>query len=73
MNTASIRGRRLSSVPVTALTVTALAATLALSACGDGSAKDKGARGANQGPVTVGYVVVQPSDAAMVTELAGRT
>ncbi|AXJ96820.1 efflux transporter periplasmic adaptor subunit [Sphingomonas sp. FARSPH] len=63
----------MSSVPVTALTVTALAATLALSACGDGSAKDKGARGANQGPVTVGYVVVQPSDAAMVTELAGRT
>lgn len=46
-------------------------------ACG-GGAQEKGAGkggpgGANRGPTTVGYVVVQPVDAAIVTELAART
>lgn len=48
----------------------------ALSACGGGTggsqAKGKGA-GANQGPPTVGFVTVQPSDVAVTTELTGRT
>jgi membrane fusion protein (multidrug efflux system) len=55
----------------------ALSVPLALVACG-GGAQEKGAGkggagGANRGPTTVGYVVVQPVDAAIVTELAART
>ncbi|MCP3735225.1 efflux RND transporter periplasmic adaptor subunit [Sphingomonas sp. RP10(2022)] len=50
---------------------------MTLAACGSG-AQDKGsakggAGGAGRGPTTVGYVVVQPTSAAMVTELAART
>ncbi|MEH3158719.1 MAG: efflux RND transporter periplasmic adaptor subunit [Sphingomonas taxi] len=48
-----------------------------LAAC-SGGAQDKGAAkggagGQNRGPTTVGYVVVQPTSAALVTELAART
>ncbi|EZP57338.1 Efflux transporter, RND family, MFP subunit [Sphingomonas sp. RIT328] len=50
---------------------------LSLAACGgggDSNAKGKGgAGGPGKGPTTVGYVVVQPTQAAMVTELAART
>ncbi|WP_373276461.1 efflux RND transporter periplasmic adaptor subunit [Sphingomonas kyungheensis] len=57
---------------------TAVAAViLSLAACGgggDSNAKGKGsAGGPGKGPTTVGYVVVQPTQAAMVTELAART
>lgn len=62
--------RRLAGAATAALVLT-------LSACGGGGesqSKGKGgAGGANKGPTTVGYVVVQPTDAAMVTELAART
>lgn len=69
MTTASIRRRRHWAGAATA----ALALTLA--ACGGGTQdKEKGGKGgANRGPTTVGYVVMQPTSAAMVTELAGRT
>ncbi|WP_422921899.1 efflux RND transporter periplasmic adaptor subunit [Sphingomonas liriopis] len=71
LTTASIRGRRLFAGAATASLV------LTLAACGSG-AQDKGsakggAGGAGRGPTTVGYVVVQPTSAAMVTELAART
>ena len=47
-----------------------------LAGCGSSDSQDKGKGGAgaaNRGPTTVGYVVVQPTSAAMVTELAART
>ena len=49
--------------------------TLTLAGCGGGSQSQGkgGPGGANQGPPTVGFVVVQPTDAALVTELSGRT
>ena len=54
-----------------------LAATAALSACSSGGDKAKGKGGAGQQPgqgtPEVGYVVVQPTSAAVFTELAGRT
>ena len=57
--------------------VTTAAVALMLAACGSSESADKGAkgggRGAGRGPATVGYVVVQPTSAAMVTELAART
>ena len=47
---------------------------MSLAACGGGDQKEKGGRGgANRGPTTVGYVVAQPTSAAMITELPGRT
>ncbi len=69
---ASIRGRRLCAGAAPA------ALALLLVACGGGNdSQSKGGKngpgGANRGPATVGYVVVQPTSAAMVTELAGRT
>jgi len=70
LTTASIRGRRFFAGAAAA----ALALTLV--ACGGGSEgqqKGAGKGGANKGPATVGYVVVQPTSAAMVTELAART
>lgn len=48
-----------------------MSAALALAAC-SGSA-DKKAAGQGQGTPTVGFVVVQPTSAEMVTELSGRT
>ena len=51
-----------------------IAGALALAGCGSGGSKQQGAgKGGPQGPPTVGFVVVQPSDAAIVTELSGRT
>ena len=51
-----------------------LASAMALAACGGGESQQKGeGKGGPQGPTTVGYVVVQPSSAAVVTELSGRT
>ena len=53
-------------------TVAAVAATLMLAGCG-GSANDDGAaRGGRNGPVTVGYVVVQQGSAPLEQELPGR-
>lgn len=57
--------------------VISCAALLLLSACGDGetgnSAQAKGPGGGAQRTPTVGFVVVQPTTAAISTELAGRT
>jgi membrane fusion protein (multidrug efflux system) len=51
----------------------ALGAALLVSACGGGEPAEKaGPRGAGRTP-TVGFVVVQPTSAAITTELAGRT
>lgn len=51
-----------------------LALLLALAACGAGKPADQGGRGgANRGPAEVGFVVVQPTEIPLVTELAGRT
>ena len=76
LTTASNRGRRRFAGASPAILVTALA--LSLAGCGGGGAQEKGAGkggagGAGRGPTTVGYVVVQPTSAAMVTELAART
>jgi membrane fusion protein, multidrug efflux system len=49
-----------------------LGAALALASCGGGEAQQKGGRGPS-GPAQVGFVVVQPTTAALSTELAGRT
>jgi len=55
----------------------AIGLALALGACGGGDSAEKGAgKGGQQpgkGTPQVGFVVVQPTDAALVTELAGRT
>jgi membrane fusion protein (multidrug efflux system) len=57
----------------------AAAGILALAACGGGQSQDKGAgkggdgKGGGQGPITVGFVTVQPSSVAMTTTLSGRT
>ncbi len=57
----------------------AAASMLALAACGGGQSQDKGAgkggdgKGGGQGPITVGYVTVQPTSVAMTTTLSGRT
>ena len=53
----------------------AMAGAMALSACsgGDGAEQKGQGKGGPQGPTTVGYVVVQPSSAAVVTDLSGRT
>ncbi len=70
LTTALIRNRRLFAG------VTTAAIALTLASCGSSDSQDKskgGAGGANRGPATVGYVVVQPTSAAMVTELAART
>jgi membrane fusion protein, multidrug efflux system len=55
-------------------------AALILGVCGlaacsasDSGKQQGGGRGAGQGTPTVGYVVVQPTSAEMVTELSGRT
>ena len=58
-----------------ALGSVAAASVFLLAACGSNDSQQKGAGkgGANQGPPTVGYVVVQPTSAAMVAELSGRT
>ena len=50
----------------------ALAAGLALAACGGSSEQGKHGHG-DQGPAEVGYVVVQQTAAPIMTELAGRT
>ncbi len=73
LTTASNRRLRASAGVATSAAVLALAFTL--SACGGSQSeqKGKGGPGGAAGPATVGYVVVQPSSAAMVTELAGRT
>ena len=52
------------------------AALLVLAACsgGDGAAQKKGGGpGGMGGPTAVGYIVAQPSDVPLSTELAGRT
>ncbi|WP_443027632.1 efflux RND transporter periplasmic adaptor subunit [Sphingomonas sp. RIT328] len=71
MTTFAFRGRRLGAGTAVAAVI------LSLAACGgggDSNAKGKGgAGGPGKGPTTVGYVVVQPTQAAMVTELAART
>ena len=69
LTTALIRRRRHFAGAAT------VAFALTLTACGGGTHdKEKaGGRGANRGPTTVGYVVMQPTSAAMVTELPGRT
>ena len=67
---AAIRNRRLRAG------VTTVAIAMLLAGCGSSDSQDKGKGGAgaaNRGPTTVGYVVVQPTSAAMVTELAART
>ena len=53
-----------------------VAIALMLAGCGSSDSRQKGgAKGGpgGKGPTTVGYVVVQPTSAAMVTELAART
>jgi len=53
-----------------------VAAALALAACssGDSGAQGgQGGRGGQRGPVTVGYVVVQPTSVPLQTTLGGRT
>ena len=50
-----------------------LAAGLALAGCSGGDSQAKGKGKGDQGPPTVGYVVVNATDAANVSELAGRT
>ena len=71
LTTLSFRGRRLGAGAATAVVL------LTLAACGGGSESQQkgkgGPGGPGKGPTTVGYVVVQPTDAAMVTELAART
>ena len=48
--------------------------TLLLAGCGSsGSAPAGGRNGANSGPKSVGFIVVQQSDVPVVTELPGRT
>ena len=52
-----------------------LAVALALTACGSGESKEGGAagdRGGPNGPITVGYVVVQQGSAPIVQDLPGR-
>ncbi|WP_233150555.1 efflux RND transporter periplasmic adaptor subunit [Sphingomonas mollis] len=55
----------------------AIGLALALAACGGGESAQKGqGKGGSQpgqGTPQVGFVVVQPTEAALVTELAGRT
>jgi membrane fusion protein, multidrug efflux system len=56
----------------------AASALLALAACGGGGgdatkAKEKGGAPGQPGPVTVGYVVVQPTSVPTTSELPGRT
>lgn len=53
----------------------ALTALLLLAACGSGSQDNSknGPGGGQRGPAEVGFVVVQPTDVPMTTELAGRT
>ena len=58
--------------------VAVIALAIALAACGSGGESQQKGKGKNggqpgQGTPQVGYVVVQPTDAALVTELAGRT
>jgi len=48
-------------------------ALLGLAGCGAGTQKQGAGAGANQGPRTVGFVVVKPQDVALVTELPART
>ena len=53
-----------------------VAAALALSACSSGDPQAQGGpggRGGQRGPVTVGYVVVQPTSVPLQTTLGGRT
>lgn len=67
MNTASIRGRRLPAG------VAILSLALMLAACGGGGEQKAAGKGPGQGTPTVGFVTLQPTDAAMVVELAART
>lgn len=55
--------------PVTAV---ALASTLLLAACGQGSGQGAGAPGGGMPPVEVGVVTVAPGDVGLITELPGR-
>ena len=53
-----------------------VAAALALSACSSSDPQaqgGRGGRGGQRGPVTVGYVVVQPTSVPLQTTLGGRT
>lgn len=59
-----------SRLPVTLLPTLLVVATL--TGCGTSSGKDKAGKGAS-GPAEVGYVVVQQTSVAVVTELSGRT
>ncbi|MDH7971804.1 efflux RND transporter periplasmic adaptor subunit [Sphingomonas sp. AR_OL41] len=59
-----------SRLPGTLLPALLIAATLA--GCGAGSGKGKGGKG-ESGPTEVGYIVVQQTSVAVVTELSGRT
>ena len=55
-------------------TLPLVAAALALTGCGGaGKGKEAGGAGHAGGPVTVGYVVVQPTRVPVVSELPGRT
>ena len=60
--------------PLRIASAATIAGALALSACSGGSdSQQKGAgKGGPTGPATVGFVVVQPSSAAVVTDLSGR-
>ncbi|WP_443030620.1 efflux RND transporter periplasmic adaptor subunit [Sphingomonas sp. RT2P30] len=59
-----------SRLPGTLLPALLIAATLA--GCGTGSGKGRGGKG-ESGPTEVGYIVVQQTSVAVVTELSGRT
>ncbi len=59
-----------SRLPGTLLPALLVAATL--TGCGTSSGKDKAGKGAS-GPAEVGYVVVQQTSVAVITELSGRT
>lgn len=56
----------------TGRTALILASLLALAACGGASKQGQGGA-PNAGPREVGYIVVQPQDLPLVTELPGRT
>ena len=64
--------RRRSSWRVRALAPALVASALLLGACGQGNSAGGPGGGGSQGPVTVGYVVVQPSSVPIEQELPGR-
>lgn len=62
--------------PVRMSSLAVLAAAMLLSGCGKADPQEQGGGGRRrgpQGPPQVGFIVVQPTSVAIITELAGRT